>query len=393
MVGRHARPSSRSSGRWWLGSLGLVLVVGAGTGTYFAGQSVTVAATTTTTGPTTAGPTTTTTTVPLATTTTRPPVVASFTLSAVGDTDLGNTPQLPADPAAYFAPVKAALAADVVFGNLEGTMTNATTSKCAASSSECYAFKVPVSFARVYRATGFTVLNSANNHSYDFGAPGEADTSAALTAAGIVQAGLPGQIGLVHTHGIAVAFVDFAPYYLTNNLLDLTRAAQLIAQAKREAQVVIVYMHAGAEGPRADHVTRATETFYGENRGNPYAFAHAAIDDGADLVIASGPHVLRGMEWYRDRLIAYSLGDFTNYEAFATVGDLALSANLHVTINERGTTTAVSLTPLTLEPGGRAVVDPSHAAWGFMNELSRQDFATSAALIGPGGAVALPRRP
>ncbi|MBW4029602.1 MAG: CapA family protein [Acidobacteria bacterium] len=339
--------------------------------------------------------TTTTTTMATTTTATTPPtttttVVSSFTLSAVGDTDLGNTPQLPADPATYFAPVKTALGADVVFGNLEGTMTTATTSKCAASSSECYAFKVPPSYAKVYRAVGFNVLNSANNHSYDFGAQGEADTSAALKAAGIVQSGLPGQIGVVHAHGVSVAFVDFAPYYLTNNLLDFTQAAQLIAQAKREAQVVIVYMHAGAEGPAADHVTRATETFYGENRGNPYLFAHAAIDDGADLVIASGPHVLRGMQWYRGRLIAYSLGDFTNYHAFATVGDLALSVILHVTINARGVTTAASLTPLTLEPGGQAIVDPTHAAWGFMNQLSTQDFTTSAALIGANGHVTLP---
>ncbi len=381
MVGRHARTPTRSSRRWWLSSLGAVLIAGVGTGTYVIDATTTTTSTTTTT--TTVVPTTTT------TTTTRP-ATSSFTLSAVGDTDLGNTPQLPADPAAYFAPVKAALAADVVFGNLEGTMTNATTSKCATPSSVCYAFKVPPSFAAVYRAVGFNVLNSANNHSYDYGAQGEADTSAALKAAGIVQAGLPGQIGIIHTHGVTVAFVDFAPYYLTNNLLDFAQAARLIAQAKREAQVVVVYMHAGAEGPDAAHVTRATETFYGENRGNPYLFAHAAIDDGADLVIASGPHVLRGMQWYRGHLIAYSLGDFTNYDAFATVGDLALSAILHVTMNSRGVATAVAITPLSIEPGGQAVVDPSHAAWGFMNQLSTQDFAASAAIIGASGRVAMP---
>jgi hypothetical protein len=134
--------------------------------------------------------TTTTTSTTVRVTTTTPVPNPSFTLSAVGDTDLGDTPQLPADPVAYFAPVKAALAADIVFGNLEGTMTTATTSKCGAGSTECYAFKVPPSFAQAYRATGFTVLNSANNHSYDFGAQGEADTSAALKAVGIVQAGL-----------------------------------------------------------------------------------------------------------------------------------------------------------------------------------------------------------
>jgi poly-gamma-glutamate capsule biosynthesis protein CapA/YwtB (metallophosphatase superfamily) len=355
-----------------------VVVVGGGGGAYVATRPTSTTTTSTTT-----------TTVPATTTTTQAPD-PSFTLSAAGDTDLGATPSLPANPTAYFAPVKSALAADIVFGNLEGTMTNATTSKCGPTSTECYAFRVPPSFAQVYRATGFTVLNSANNHSYDFGAAGEAETSAALKAAGLVQAGLPGQIGIVHTHGVSVAFVDFAPYSLTNNLLEFSQAAQLIAQARREAQVVVVYMHAGAEGTTADHVTRATETYFGENRGNPYAFAHAAIDDGANLVIASGPHVLRGMEWYKGRLIAYSLGDFTNYEAFATVGDLSLSAILHVTMNARGVIGAASLTPITLGSGGQAVVDPSHAAWGFMNQLSTQDFGTSAALIGTTGHVTIP---
>ncbi len=155
-------------------------------------------------------------------------------------------------------------------------------------------------------------------------------------------------------------------------------------------KVVIVYMHAGAEGTAADHVTRQNEYFYGENRGNPYVFAHTAIDEGADLVIASGPHVLRGMQWYKGRLIAYSLGDFTNYDAFASVGDLSLSAILHVTMNSHGVISAASVVPLTIEQGGQAVPDPTHATWNFMNQLSREDFAASAALIDARGHLAIP---
>ena len=356
----------------------LVVLVGGASGTYVATRSTTT--TTTSTTSTTLPPTT-----------TVAPATPSFTMSAVGDTDLGDTPQLPSNSIAYFAPVKAALAADIVFGNLEGTMTNGGSSKCGPTSTECYAFRVPPSFAQVYRSTGFTVLNSANNHSYDYGATGEADTSAALRAAGIVQAGLPGQIGVVHTDGVSVAFVDFAPYALTNDMLNFTQAAQLITQAKREAQVVVVYMHSGAEGTTADHVTRATEIYFGENRGNPYEFAHAVIDDGADLVIASGPHVLRGMEWYKDHLIAYSLGDFTNYDAFASVGDLSLSAILHVSMNARGVLESASVTPIAIESGGQAVLDPTHATWALMNELSTQDFGATAALIGATGRVSVPK--
>ena len=334
--------------------------------------STTLAATSTTAAPTTTS-------------------VPSVTLAAVGDTELGNTPQLPPDPAAYFAPVRAALAAPIVFGNLEGTMTSATTSKCSPRSTECYAFKVPTGYAQIYRAAGFTVLNSANNHAWDFGAAGVASTSAALSSAGIAQAGLPGQIAVVHEAGLRVAFVDFAPYYNTNNLLETDSAASLIERARRQADVVVVYMHAGAEGTNADHVTRASESFYGENRGNPYAFAHAAIDDGADLVIGSGPHVLRGLEWYRGHLIAYSLGDFTNYYDFATAGNLELSAILHVTLSANGGFVAGRFTSLRLASDGQASVDPAGAAARFVNSLSRQDFAGAAVTIAANGALIPPR--
>ena len=121
--------------------------------------------------------------------------------------------------------------------------------------------------------------------------------------------------------------MDFAPYPNTNNLLDFPTAKSLIMQAKSEANIVVVYMHAGAEGSDADHVTGSEETYVGEDRGNAKAFAHAAIDDGASLVIASGPHVLRGMEEYNGHLIAYSLGNFCGYQNFATGGNLSLSGN------------------------------------------------------------------
>jgi poly-gamma-glutamate capsule biosynthesis protein CapA/YwtB (metallophosphatase superfamily) len=387
VVGRHAAPSSPGARRWAVASVAALALVGVGGG-YALGRHPSPT-TTTTASSTTASSTTASTVSTTRLTSAAPP--STIILSAGGDTALGYTPTLPADPTAYLAPIKSAVRADVVFANLEGTMTNRGVSKCGASSSECYAFRVPPSFAQAYRATGFTVLNSANNHSYDFGAQGQADTSAALRTVGIVQAGLPGQIGLVHVHGVSVAFVDVAPYALTNDMLNAAQVAQLIAQARREARIVVVYMHSGAEGTSADHVTRATEYYYGENRGDPYAFAHRAIDEGADLVIGSGPHVLRGMQWYKGRLIAYSLGDFANYEAFASVGDLAMSAVLHVTMNARGVIEAASVVPITIHSGGQAFVDPTHAAWGFMNQLSREDFAASAAVIGALGRITIPR--
>jgi Bacterial capsule synthesis protein PGA_cap len=318
------------------------------------------------------------------------PAGNQITISAVGDTMLGNTPALPPDPMTYLQPVEAALRAPIVFGNLEGTLTSATTSKCGAGSTDCFAFQNPPTFAPVLKAAGFTVVNSANNHSHDFGAQGVADTTAALQGAGLVQAGLPGEIGLVTEGTTKVAFVDFAPYTDTNNLLDLPGARVLIQQAKSEAKVVVVYMHAGAEGSEADHVTGQEESYVGEDRGNPEAFAHAAIDDGADVVIASGPHVLRGMQEYNGHLIDYSLGNFAGYQNFATGGDLGLSGILTVTLDSNGALSSGRFTSLILSSVGAPSVDSANAAAQFVNQLSSADFGSTAVTIGPLGQLSMP---
>lgn len=319
-----------------------------------------------------------------------PQAEPTVTIAAVGDTELGNTPNLPTDPSTYLSAVEGSLAAPIVFGNLEGTITNSTTSKCFSGLPECYAFRVPTSYAEVMRQAGFNVLNSANNHSYDFGSQGVFDTTAALHAAGIVQAGLPGQIGIVSDNGIKVAFVDFAPYTNVNDMLDMVTAKELIDQARSEASIVVVYMHAGAEGANAANVTGASEYFFGENRGNPEVFAHAVINDGADLVLASGPHVLRGMQYYKGHLIAYSLGDFACYYNFSTVGTLDLSGILRVTLNASGDLVRAQFVSLVLSAAGQPALDPTNASAKFVNQLSTADFGATAAMISPSGSLLLP---
>jgi len=314
----------------------------------------------------------------------------SVTIAAVGDTELGNTPDLPPHVSTYLAPIAGALKAPIVFGNLEGTLTDSASSHCAPTSTGCLALRVPMSYAHVMRQAGFTVLNSANDHAHDFGARGVSDTTAALHAAGIVQAGLPGQIGIVTDGATKVAFVDFAPYADVNDMLAPGAARLLIAKARTEAPVVVVSMHAGAEGSDADHVTGQEEHDAGENRGNAEAFAHAAIDDGADLVLASGPQVLRGMEYYDAHLIAYSLGDFAGYHDFPAGGDLRLSGILKVTLDARGGLVGGHFTSVVLDGEGRPSVDPSGAAARFVNLLSAADFGRDAVDILPDGDLVPP---
>jgi poly-gamma-glutamate capsule biosynthesis protein CapA/YwtB (metallophosphatase superfamily) len=231
-------------------------------------------------------------------------------------------------------------------------------------------------------------LNDANNHSYDFGAAGQAQTVQSIHAAGLAQTGLPGEITVVRAHGIKVAFVAFAPYAYDANLLDMSAARALIKRAGREAGLVVVYMHAGAEGPDADHVTGREEHYLGEDRGNPEAFAHMAIDAGASLVIASGPHVLRGMQFYHGHLIAYSLGNFAGYNDFATSGDLDMSVILHVTLSATGRFESARIYPIQFTGAGRP--EPGGGGIAFVAGLGSEDFGSSAAHILSSGVIKAP---
>ncbi|HEY2281674.1 MAG TPA: CapA family protein [Streptosporangiaceae bacterium] len=314
------------------------------------------------------------------------------TIAAVGDMSLGNTPDLPPSPTTYLDPVKSELTsgAQIVFANLEGTLTSADGSKCgsAGDGGTCFAFRDPPEYASDYKADGFTILNDANNHSMDFGPAGLTQTVQSIHAAGLAQTGLPGEITLVSANGVKVAFLAFAPYNWTASLLNLPVAQALIEKAKTEASVVVVYMHVGAEGSDADHVTGQEETYVGEDRGNPEAFAHMAVDSGASLVLASGPHVLRGMQFYKGHLIAYSLGNFAGYGNFGTDGDLALSAILHVTLSSTGQFEQARLYPI--EDVGKGQPVPGGDTVSFVSQLSQQDFGATAAHFSSTGVIQAP---
>ncbi len=286
----------------------------------------------------------------------------------------------------YFGSVEPALKGDVVLGNLEGTLTARGESKCSPASTSCFSFRAPPAYARTLRTAGFTAVNLANNHAFDFGEVGEADTVAAVRAAGLLTTGRRGEIAYAKVRGTRVALVGFAPYPWAQSLTDLPSAEALVRRADEWADVVVVTMHAGAEGAAHRHVRPGTEWFLGENRGNAVAFAHAVVRAGADLVVGSGPHVLRGMEWYRGRLIAYSLGNFLGYGTLNTTGVSGVSAVLQVTLDPAGSSRGGRLLPLTLAPNGIPKPDRSGAAFPMVQALSRQDFGRRAVTLTRDGA-------
>src|SRR5207249_2911193 len=113
-----------------------------------------------------------------------------------------------------------------------------------------------------------------------------------------------------------LGFVSFAPH---NNCLDMNNDSLVqayIAQVRPLCKVLVVFFHGGAEGTTRTHTPKRREFFYGQDRGDVVHFARLCVDAGADMVIGSGPHVVRGMEVYKEKLIAYSLGNFATYSLF-----------------------------------------------------------------------------
>jgi poly-gamma-glutamate capsule biosynthesis protein CapA/YwtB (metallophosphatase superfamily) len=281
-------------------------------------------------------------------------------------------------------------AGDITLGNLEGTLSTGGVSKCAAlPTGVCFAFQAPPSYAFELRKLGFGLVNQANNHSMDFGASGRAQTVGALDRAGIAHTGFPGEITFVRAGGVRVAFLGFAPYGYDANLLDIAGAQALVRRARRHAAVVVVIIHAGAEGPDQLHTPYGTQYYLGENRGDARGFAHAVINAGASLVLGSGPHVIRGVERYRGRLIAYSLGNFVGYHTLAGGGVLNDSAILRVTLAPGGRVLAARWISITLA-GGLPRPDPTSASARLVRVLSAQDFPTDHWDISSAGLFRIP---
>jgi poly-gamma-glutamate capsule biosynthesis protein CapA/YwtB (metallophosphatase superfamily) len=303
--------------------------------------------------------------------------------------ELGLPPLRGAGP---LSAVHAELArADLTIGNLEGTLGSGGRSKCDPDAKDCVTFRAPAPYARLYASAGFDVLNVANNHAFDFGSEGLRATAAALGSAGIVATGVPGAAAVRNVGATRVAILGFAPYGWASDLRDVARARQLVADAARRADVVVVAMHAGAEGADQTHTPAGVERAFGEDRGDTRRFAHAVVDAGADLVLGSGPHVLRGLELYRERLIAYSLGNFLGYHTLVGGGTLALSGILRVQVGTDGAARAARFHSVRLVPPGVPRLDRSGASARLVSQLGRADFGARAATVGRDGVVRLPR--
>jgi len=320
-----------------------------------------------------------------------------LTIAAVGDIMLGSTSindtfLPPDDGANILKEVTPILSkADIAFGNLEGPMLEGgTTTKCPPGSTRCFAFRVPTRYGKLLKDAGFDVLSLANNHAADFGDYGRESTRKVLDALGIKHAGsdktLPYAMTVVEAKGKKVAFIGFAHNSLVPNVNDLTFARELVQQANKKADLVVVSFHGGAEGTGAQRVPSQTEMFGTEKRGNLPLFARTVIDAGADLVLGHGPHVLRGMEIYKDRLIAYSMGNFATYGMFTLKMETALTAIFEVKMAADGKFLGGKLYAGKQLGRGGPTLDKTGEAIRKVRELSIADFAGNAPKIADDGS-------
>jgi len=315
----------------------------------------------------------------------------TITLKAVGDIIPGvdfPTNKLPPQPEQLFQGVTPYLqGADLVFGNFESTLTNHPYSAKDVRRPNIFAFRTPPSYTRLLKEAGFNVLSVANNHSLDFTDQGFEDTIKNIEAAGMLAASRKGEIAYTTVNDIPIAFIGFSTYSYHNSILDLEAAKALVAEAQKNATLVVISFHGGAEGTGALHVKNRTETFFGENRGNLVEFSRAMIDAGADLVLGHGPHVPRALEVYNGKLIAYSLGNFMGYRSFSTVAELGYSLILEAEIDLEGNFIEGQIIPIHLDSQGIPSYDSQNRTVKLMQKLTQSDFSETPLSIESDGKI------
>lgn len=319
----------------------------------------------------------------------------TLTVIAAGDimmgTDYPTEVHLPPDDGHYlFDGVRDVLASgDIVFGNLEGALIDGGVCiKACKDPKACYAFRMPARYIDHLTGAGFTLLSIANNHIGDFGLPGRDSTFRLLKNAGIHFAGIDSKpYCLFETNGLNIGFAAFAPNVGIPDLRDMDTAAELIRKLDAICDLVIVSFHGGAEGKDNRHVTREDEMYYGENRGNVHAFAHRMIDEGADLILGHGPHVTRAVEIYKNRLIAYSLGNFCTYGRFNLNGSNGVAPLLVLTLSADGRFLGGRVVAIAQHYTRGPTIDPQQRALFELIELTSTDFPETGPIIRETGEI------
>jgi|RifOxyA3_1023885.scaffolds.fasta_scaffold00047_38 hypothetical protein len=306
----------------------------------------------------------------------------SFTIAAVGDIMMGScypAPLLPPeDGRRLFDDCREILEkADLAFGNLEGPLCDSGKPAKVAKKGRAYVFRTPTSFADNLARAGFDVMSLANNHANDFGSGGSLSTRKSLEASGIQFTGKEGAVAEFNLKGVSVGVIALAAGAPPRSIVHPEEALSEIDSLARIYDILIVSIHGGGEGKAALHIKDAPEKYLNEPRGRLIKFSHDAIDRGADMIIGHGPHVPRALEIYRDRLIAYSLGNFCTYGGMNLSGESGYAPLLWAELDSQGKYLSFTVHSFIQARPGGPKLDRLNRASELMRKLSRQDFPQS----------------
>lgn len=294
-----------------------------------------------------------------------------FTLIAVGDLTFSGNSKVNKGVMQPFRNIFHS--ADFVFANLEGVITERTKPRKPYIPGKSYPFRFPADTADIMKDLSIDAVSIANNHSYDYGKKGMKDMLNYLDMVGIVASGMLNDFTLGSWGGKKIALVAFSPYNRHNNINDISKAKDIVKQAGRQADLVIVSFHGGAEGERNVLLTGTDEIYFGEERGNVREFSKAVIDAGAHLVLGHGPHVLRPLECFNQQLTAYSLANFVASGGLNTRNIAGTTAALEVALSKnKGEVVAVRLWPAHFNYHKMPIPDPNGKAVWLINWLGAQ---------------------
>ncbi len=280
---------------------------------------------------------------------------------------------------------------DLTFGNVEGVLSDKKTpDKGCGNSANCYTFRSPESYAEIWKEVGFDLMSVANNHANDFLDAGRAATAAALKRAGLHFAGsLEYPTSTFEHKGVKYGFLAVAPNRGCVELKDYKGAVAKVKELSAQVDIVIVSFHGGAEGVAHRHTPCKDEVYLGANRGNVCKLAHDCIDAGADILLGHGPHVTRGIELYKDRFIAYSMGNFCTYEKFSIQGVKGLAPIFNLKTDKTGKFLTGYIVPTHQIGKGIPQYDEQKRVIKEIIELSKSDFPNSPLNISPEGQITI----
>jgi hypothetical protein len=285
--------------------------------------------------------------------------------------------------------------ADILLLNVEGAIGSGPPGrrKCEPNSNTCFAFRSePAAAGALRRLAGGAAFigNVANNHARDAGDGGWQATMRHIRAQGGEVTGADTLATAVATPGgDTVAFLGFSPW-AGPDPRNLAAVRRHVARAAARWDLVVVTVHIGAEGRGAQHTANRTELFLGEDRGNPVAFAHAAVEAGASVVFGSGPHVMRAAEWYRGGLIFYSLGNLVTYGPFTLADPLNRGALACVNLAPDGAIAGAELRSTRQRAPGLVQPDSAGVAAALVDALGQDDFPLSGARVAMDGTLPIP---